>query len=101
MAAEESTVETPRVWSRLRQDIGVIVWSGFLAACFATLLFFALFDPALLMHDDSPPQWLADRRSGYTVGFFFFWVTAMIAAALATWLVDTRNSNAVARTDGP
>ena len=101
MAADENTVEAPRVWSRLRQDIGVIVWSGFLAACFATMLFFALFDPALLMHDEHPPTWLADRRTGYTVGFFFFWVTAMIAASLATWLVDTRTANAVARTDGP
>lgn len=101
MAADEDSIEPPRTWSRLRQDIGVIVWSGFLAACFATMLFFALFDPALLMHDDAPPAWLVDRRTGYTLGFFFFWTTAMLAAALATWLVDTRNANGAARTDGP
>jgi hypothetical protein len=90
MAANEPIVAASAPWSRLRQDIGVIVWCGFLAACFATMLFFAIFDPVLLMRDDAPPRWLADRRTGYAVGFFFFWLSTTIAAALSTWLIDTR-----------
>lgn len=78
-------------WSRLRQDVGAIVWCSFLAACFATMMFFAIFDPIYLQHDDNPPSWLADRRTGYALGFFFFWLMSAVAAALTTWLVDTRD----------
>lgn len=86
-------------WSRLRQDVGAILWCSFLAACFATMLFFALFDPIYLSHDDSPPAWLADRRTGYALGFFFFWMTSAIAAALTVWLVETRSTNVPDRPD--
>lgn len=97
MAATQLETDTPTVWSRLRQDIGVIVWCSFLAACFATMLFFAIFDPIYLKHDDDPPAWLADRRTGYALGFFFFWLTSLIAAALTAWLVDTRSNDGVNR----
>ncbi|MDY6944756.1 MAG: hypothetical protein SXG53_03475 [Pseudomonadota bacterium] len=82
-------------WSRLRQDLGVLLWSSFLAACVAALFFFACFDPLLLADDARPPHWLADRMTGYTVGFFFFWIVCAIAAFLTAWLIDTRaNGNA-------
>jgi hypothetical protein len=84
-----------RVW--LRRDIGPILWSAFLAACCATMLFFALFDPVLLLRDDAPPHWLADRRTCYALGFFFFWSMTTIAALLTAWLIDTRS--AADRTD--
>lgn len=90
MATTANVTEESCAWSRLRQDVGAIVWCSFLAACFATMLFFALFDPIYLKHDDHPPRWLADRRMGYTLGFFFFWLTAAIAASLTAWLIDTR-----------
>ena len=80
------------MWSRLRRDVGPVLWSAFLAACFGTMLFFALFDPVLLMHDEAPPAWLADRRTAYALGFFFFWLMATIAALLTAWLIDTRSS---------
>lgn len=99
MATNEQVVSETGAWSRLRQDVGVIVWCGFLAACFATMLFFAIFDPILLMRDDAPPAWLADRRTGYALGFFFFWLTTTIAATLTAWLVDTRTTNASDRLD--
>jgi hypothetical protein len=94
MAANDPTFDAPRPWSQLRQDIGVIVWCGFLAACFATMLFFAIFDPVHLMRDDATPAWLADRRTGYALGFFFFWFVTTISATLTAWLIDTRSNSA-------
>jgi hypothetical protein len=79
-----------RRWVRFRQDLGVLLWCSFLAACVATLLFFAYFDPVLLAADDSPPRWLTDRRSGYAIGFFFFWTICTVASFLTAYLIDTR-----------
>jgi len=82
--------DMPAAWSRLRQDVGIVLWCSFLAACVTTMLFFALFDPLFLMRDDAPPRWLADRRTAYALGFFFFWITTTLGVALAVWLIDTR-----------
>lgn len=68
----------------------MLLWSSFLAACVATALFFAYFDPLLLADDARPPHWLADRMTGYAIGFFFFWIVCAIAALLTAWLIDTR-----------
>jgi hypothetical protein len=95
MAAHEEIVETTTRWSRLRQDVGVVLWCSFLAACVATMLFFAVFDPVYLKQDDDPPPGLADRRTGYAIGFFFFWVVTTISASLTAWLIDTRASDEV------
>lgn len=97
MAAND--IDTPKAWSRLRQDVGIVVWAGFLAACLATMLFFAVFDPVLLARDESPPAWLADRRTGYAIGFFFFWLTTLAAAALAALLIDTRSAGSTTSID--
>jgi hypothetical protein len=80
-------------WLRFRQDLGVLLWSSFLAACVATMFFFAYFDPVLLAADDSPPGWLADRQTGYAVGFFFFWAVCTIAGLLTAYLIDTRDGS--------
>lgn len=72
--------------------MGVLLWASFLAACAATALFFAYFDPPLLAADDAPPRWLADRMTGYAVGFFFFWAVCAIAGFLTAYLIDTRPS---------
>ena len=90
MQRESLEPETTRAWSRLRQDVGALLWCSFLAACLATFLFFAYFDPMLLTHDDHPPAWLADRMTGYAVGFFFFWLVCAVSALLTAWLVDSR-----------
>ena len=81
---------TKRGWSRLRQDVAALLWSAFLAACIATIVFFAYFDPLLLADDSNPPKWLNHRMTGYAVGFFFFWIVCAIAALLTAWLVDSR-----------
>jgi hypothetical protein len=80
------------MWSLMRRDVGPVLWSAFLAACVGTMLFFALFDPVLLMHDEAPPTWLADRRTAYALGFFFFWMMTTLAALMTAWLIDTRPS---------
>lgn len=84
-----SNSDTTLRWSRLRQDIGVIAWSSFLAACFGAMLFFAYFDPVLLAHDDQPPSWLADRMTGYALGFFFFWLITAVTGILVAYLLDS------------
>ena len=47
-----------RRWPMMRRDVAILLWASFLAACVATMLFFAMFDPLLLAHDDTPPRWL-------------------------------------------
>jgi len=85
--------DTRPPWSRRSQEIGAIVWSSFLAACVATMVFFALFDPVLLGNDDQPPSWLANRMTGYAAGFFFFWIVTMTSALLTAFLLDTLPHN--------
>jgi hypothetical protein len=81
-----------RTWPRFREDLGVLLWASFLAASVATMFFFAYFDPVLLAHDVAPPAWLADRMTGYAVGFFFFWGVCTIASFLTAYLIDTRSA---------
>ncbi|HLS81352.1 MAG TPA: hypothetical protein VK025_08115 [Steroidobacter sp.] len=90
-ADARSSADSER-WSRRRQDLGALLWSSFLAACLATMVFFACFDPVLLADDHAPPKWLADRMTGYALGFFFFWGVCTIASLLTTYLIDTRSS---------
>lgn len=80
-------------WRRFREDLGILLWSSFLTACLATMLFFAFFDPVLLAEDFAPPHWLADRMTAYAVGFFFFWFICGLASFTTAWLIDTRDSD--------
>jgi len=92
LQTEQSTSRSR--WPHFREDLGVLLWASFLAACVGTLLFFACFDPQLLANDVAPPDWLADRRAGYTVGFFFFWMMSAIASFLTAYLIVTRSGAA-------
>jgi hypothetical protein len=78
-------------------DVGRVLWPSFLAACGASLLFFAVVDPVLLR--GAGPRLFVDldRRAGYALGFFFFWATAATASALSVFLVRTGNSRASSR----
>jgi hypothetical protein len=68
-------------------DVGLVSWSSFLAACVASILFFAAVDPQLLR--DAGPRIFDNlsREAGYALGFFFFWVLAAGAAALSVYMV--------------
>jgi hypothetical protein len=70
-------------------DVALVLWPSFLAACGASLLFFAAIDPALLR--DVGPRLFAslDREAGYALGFLFFWAVGAIASALSVYLIRT------------
>jgi|HigsolmetaAR201D_1030396.scaffolds.fasta_scaffold00468_3 hypothetical protein len=78
---------------RTQVDVGIVVWASFLAACTATMVFFAFIDPLHLGAPDAPPIWARDRLTGYTIGFFFFWAACALASAFTAFLVETRRSD--------
>lgn len=53
------------------QKVIAILWPSFLTAGIATILFFTVFDPQVLMAVAGYEQ--VSRLGGYTVGFFLFW----------------------------
>ena len=78
--SQPATERAPELGHRAR-SIAAIFWSAFLAAALATMLCFAFIDPAAL-RDGNPPEWWGSRLSVYAIGFFFFWLIGMVAAAL-------------------
>ena len=74
--------------------IGATLWPSLLAACLASLLFFAAVDPLLLR--DAGPQLFdgLSREGGYALGFFFFWFIAACASALSLYLARRPNTQA-------
>jgi hypothetical protein len=68
-------------------DFGLVLWSSFLAAGVASMLFFAAVDPLMLRH--AGPQRFEDlnREAGYGLGFLFFWALAASAAALSVYMI--------------
>ena len=54
-------------------DVALVLWPSFLGACVASVLFFAVVDPAMLR--DAGPRLFAglERDAGYALGFLFFW----------------------------
>ena len=86
---EEDEMEEPaRPWSRIAQVAAAILWPSFLSASLATMLFFALVDPALL-HESTEPPVEVTRIQGYGIGFFFFWFVTTSASALTAYLLRT------------
>jgi hypothetical protein len=71
-------------------NIALVLWPSFLAACVASLLFFAAVDPQLL--SDAGPRVFADlsREQGYALGFLFFWIIAALASSVSVFLIRTR-----------
>ena len=75
-------------WSRRAQAIAAVVWPSFLAAAFATMLFFAFVDPGAM------PAALSlavefSRMTGYAIGFFFFWLITAISSSMSVFLLRT------------
>lgn len=85
----ETAGATPATESLLTR-LGLVLWPSFLAACGASVWFFAAVDPELLR--DAGPRVFAnlDRETGYALGFFFLWGTAASASALSVWLIASR-----------
>jgi hypothetical protein len=61
-----------------------IAWPAFMSACVLELVVFALVDPLELQWSGHHLGW--SRQAAYTVGFFFFWATGLLTAALTTLL---------------
>ncbi len=76
-------------WSRVKERIGVALWTSFLAASVETAAFFAFLDPWVLGHDESIPPWLAGRPTAYGAGFFFFWLFTFAGAASTAYMLDS------------
>ena len=76
-------------WSRVKERIGVALWTSFLAAGVETSAFFAFLDPWVLGHDETIPSWLVVRPAAYGAGFFFFWLFTFAAAALTAYMLDS------------
>ena len=70
-------------------DWAAVLWPSFLAACGASLLFFAAVDPELLRDANGLLAGL-ERPAGYALGFFFFWAVTFVASALSVYLVRSR-----------
>ena len=87
--APKSRLREIRRRERLWQDIGIIVWASFLAACIETMTFFAYFDPAMLGIHEIPAQWVANRLAGYSFGFFIFWAFTLCASVLTAFLIHS------------
>lgn len=68
-------------------DVGLVLWSSFLAAGVASMLFFVAVDPLMLR--DAGPQRFENlsREAGYGLGFLFFWAIAASAAALSVYMI--------------
>lgn len=86
-------LEQPAHWSRLREDVAVIVWTSFLVASVGTMIFFAFIDPQALIDVLNHPRWLPSRMTGYALGFFFFWLVAASAASLVAYMLDTSHEH--------
>ncbi len=84
-AAEQDTPRPP-AWSRGLRQIMATGWASFLTACIASVLFFAVFDPARLAEAADWPLELS-RMGGYALLFFFFWMIGIGAAGTALILM--------------
>ena len=72
----------------LYRRIGVVVWVSFVTAAIATALFFAIFDPLVIMGQATYPlDW--SRTASYSVGFFLFWILTSATGAMVAWLLAT------------
>lgn len=85
---DDIEIPPPRPWTVRAQLVAAVAWPSFLAACFATMLFFAFVDPGLL-HDESMPGVETTRMTAYGITFFFFWLVAALSSAVSVYLIRT------------
>jgi hypothetical protein len=93
MTGTDTQPDSPRL-----HYAGAVLWSSFLAACAGTMVFFAMFDPARLAEITTWPVSI-DRRWGYTIGFFAFWLLTACSSLITLVLIlpsgdrDARHTN--------
>jgi hypothetical protein len=74
-------VDRARAWPPLREGLAIALWCSFLAACLGALLCFAYIDPAT--------AGMGDRKTAYSIAFFFFWFIGSVAAGLSIYMSRT------------
>lgn len=84
----EPELRAQRPWSHRAQLVAAVVWTSFLSAAFATMLFFAFVDPGDLEYAMRLPI-EHTRMTGYGLGFFFFWLITGVSSALSVYLLTT------------
>lgn len=65
------------------QKVIAVLWPSFLTAGVATILFFAYFDPQLLMQVSGYGE--ITRMAGYTIGFFLFWLLTSVTCVMTCY----------------
>lgn len=65
------------------QRVIAILWPSFLTAGVATMFFFTVFDPEIILLDTVFAN--ASRLGTYTAGFFAFWVLTASSCALTCY----------------
>lgn len=90
---DDEVLQTEVHWSRLREDVAVVVWCSFLVASVATMLFYAFVDPSDLSEILGHPWWLPNTMTVYGLGFFGFWAIAAAAASLTAYMLDTSHEH--------
>ena len=78
MSQTETNTDIPTM-----QKIIAVLWPSFLTAGVATILFFAYFDPQLLMQVSGYGS--ISRMAGYTIGFFLFWILTSTTCVLTCY----------------
>ncbi|HEX6137298.1 MAG TPA: hypothetical protein VF059_06550 [Casimicrobiaceae bacterium] len=68
----------------VQRAIWWVIWPGFVAACVAEFVFFALFDPL-----DFNMRINLSREAVYTWGFIAFWLLGILSSAITLLLVVT------------
>jgi hypothetical protein len=66
--------------------LSIIMWVSFLWSSIATMLFFATFDPVVIVKAATFPMQLS-RGTGYSVGFLLFWMLLCINSFITSWLI--------------
>ncbi len=61
-----------------------VAWCSFMSAAVATVLCFALVDPAPLAD--------LSRTAAYSFGFLFFWMVCALSGAVTAWMLHTPES---------
>ena len=79
--------------ARLRR-VGAVAWPSFFAAAVASVVFFAIVDPAELA-DITWPHLAISREFGYSIGFFMFWACTIGSSAFTALLLSSRAKRAV------
>jgi len=79
----------------LYRRIGVVTWVSFVAACIATAVFFAIFDPMDILDKAAfVLDW--SRMTSYGIGFFLFWGLTSATGAMVAWLICLSDPSVVA-----